>query len=148
MNIAKSWWKIGEMSYQIQSCRNDFPLDICLVIGKLQLCFLSKAAFKVSWQWQQKLVILNFSYINNLVTREMVQGLHLLKFGNDILCLACKCGRQVRWSNLRIIDPSILQPLELIHVELCIPSTVASLHHKKYILVIVDDYTISHGFSL
>ena len=32
-------------------------------------------------------------------------------------------------------------PLELLHIELCGPLTVESLHHKKYILVIVDDFT-------
>ncbi|KAI3739575.1 hypothetical protein L2E82_29984 [Cichorium intybus] len=40
-----------------------------------------------------------------------------------------------------ITDSSISHPLELLHIDLCGPSVVASLNHKKYILVIVDDFT-------
>ena len=40
-----------------------------------------------------------------------------------------------------VIDSSIFDPLELLHIDLFSPSTVASLHHKKHILVIVDDFT-------
>lgn len=40
-----------------------------------------------------------------------------------------------------VIDSSISEPLELLHIDLYGPSTVASLHHKKCILVIVDEFT-------
>ena len=40
-----------------------------------------------------------------------------------------------------IIDSSISEPLELLHIDLYGTSTIASLHHKKYVLVIVDDFT-------
>ena len=40
-----------------------------------------------------------------------------------------------------VIDSSISEPLELLHIDLYGPSTVASLHDKKYVLVIVDDFT-------
>ena len=39
-----------------------------------------------------------------------------------------------------MIDSSVSEPLELLHVDLYGPSTVAGLHHKKYIVVIVDDF--------
>ena len=101
-----------------------FPLDISLMIGKPQLCLLSRAMTEVSWLWHRKLAHLNFRYINNLVVGEMVRGLPLLKFDNDTLCSACEYGKQSRGSHLLVSDSSITEPLQLLHIDLCGPSTV------------------------
>lgn len=34
----------------------------------------------------------------------------------------------------------IIEPLELLHIEFCGPSTIESINGKKHILVIVDDF--------
>lgn len=60
----------------------------------------------------------------------MVRGLPALKFDNDTLCLACDCGKQMNGSNPLIIDSLVVEPLELLHIDLYGPSTVVSLHHK------------------
>ena len=70
----------------------------------------------------------------------MVRGLPLLKFDREHLCAACECGKQSKKGHPVIIEKSILEPLELLPIDLCGPSTVESLHHKKYILMIVDDF--------
>lgn len=93
-----------------------YPLDVSLIIGKPQLCFLSKAVSEVSWLWHHKLTHLNFIYINNLVTEELVCGLPILKYNNDTLCPAYECGRQTKCSHPMIVD-------------------------KKYIMFIVNDFT-------
>ena len=36
---------------------------------------------------------------------------------------------------------SISKPLELLHMDLCVPIPIQSLGRCKYILVIVDDYS-------
>lgn len=41
-----------------------------------------------------RLTHLNFKYINNLVTGEMVRGMSLLKFDSNTLCAACEHGKQ------------------------------------------------------
>ncbi|KAI3780804.1 hypothetical protein L2E82_10795 [Cichorium intybus] len=79
-----------------------------------------------------------FSYI---MTGEMVRGMPLLRFNNENLCAACALGKQKKKPHKSITDSSITHPLELLHMDLYGPSIVASLNHKKYILVIVDDYT-------
>ena len=118
-----------------------YPLDINMIIGKPQLCLLSKAVPDVSWLWHRRLAHLNFRYMNGLILGEMARGLPLLKFENDHLCVACECGKQSKMGHLAIIEKSISEPLGLLHIDLCGPSTVESLHHKKYILVIVYDFT-------
>lgn len=76
-----------------------------------------------------------------MVTGEMVRGLPLLKFDNNILCTACDYGKQTKGSHPLVVDSSIAEPLELVHIDLCGLSTIASLHPKKYILFIIDGYT-------
>ena len=70
------------------------PLDASLIIGKPQLCFLSKAVSEVSWLWDHKLAHLNFGYINSLVTEELLQGLLILMYNNDTLFLKYECGKK------------------------------------------------------
>ncbi|KAI3690740.1 hypothetical protein L2E82_48947 [Cichorium intybus] len=120
---------------------NMFPLDITMFPGKPRLCLLSKAHSEISWLWHRKLAHLNFRYMNQLVTREMVRGMPLLRFHNENLCAACALGKQKKKPHKSITDSNITRPLELLHMDLCGPLTVASLNHKKYILVIVDDYS-------
>lgn len=95
----------------------------------------------VSWLWHQKLSHPNFWFINELVTIEIVRGLPLLKFDNDTLCPYCECGQQAKGSHPMIIDSSIYEPLQLLHIILCGPSKILGLHHKKYIVHVVDAYT-------
>ncbi|XP_023728194.1 uncharacterized protein LOC111875895 [Lactuca sativa] len=40
-----------------------------------------------------------------------------------------------------VIDSKIVKPLELLHIDLCGSSTVETLYNKRYILVIVDDFS-------
>ena len=103
--------------------------------------FSIKTVSEVSWLWNRKLAHLNFRYINNLVTEELVCGLPILKYSNDKLCPTCECGKQTNGSHPLINDSSIVKPLELLHIDLFSRSTIATLHHKKYIMVIVDDFT-------
>ena len=79
--------------------------------------------------------------MNELVTSESVWGLPLLRFDNDTLCAACECGKQSKKRHLSVVHSAITEPLQLLHIDLCGPSAVESLNKKKYILVIVDDFT-------
>ncbi|KAL4564886.1 hypothetical protein LXL04_028961 [Taraxacum kok-saghyz] len=58
----------------IQSNRdqNMYPLEYDLMVGKSQLCFLLKGALNNSWLWHRRLAHLNFRYMSDLVTEEMI----------------------------------------------------------------------------
>ena len=120
---------------------NMYPLDIDLILGTPDICLLSKASSDISWLWHRRLSHLNFGYINKLIGKDLVRGLPLLKLDNDILCAACEQGKIAKSSHKSLIEHSVSQPLELIHIDLCGPSTAPSLSGKQYLLVIVDDYT-------
>ncbi|GKF47296.1 retrovirus-related pol polyprotein from transposon TNT 1-94, partial [Tanacetum coccineum] len=57
------------------------------------------------------------------------------------LCSACERGKSKKASHPPKLVPSDHSKLELLHIDLCGPMKVASINGKKYILVIVDDYS-------
>ncbi|GKA18737.1 retrovirus-related pol polyprotein from transposon TNT 1-94, partial [Tanacetum coccineum] len=59
----------------------------------------------------------------------------------DHLCSACERGKSKKASHPPKLIPSDYSKLELLHMDLCGPMRVASVNGKKYILVIVDDFS-------
>ncbi|GJT60955.1 retrovirus-related pol polyprotein from transposon TNT 1-94 [Tanacetum coccineum] len=68
-------------------------------------------------------------------------GLPKLKYVKDQLCSSCEMGKAKRSSFKTKAVPSSKGRLNLLHMDLCGPMRVASINGKKYILVIVDDYS-------
>ena len=118
-----------------------FPLNLKPIKGNPAICLLSKAHSDESWLWHRRLSHLNFKDINKLVTGGHVRGLPLLKFDREHLCAACEMGKQSRQSHPSIINTKVVEPLELLHIDLCGPSSIESIGGSKYILVIVDDFS-------
>nr|GFC44427.1 retrovirus-related Pol polyprotein from transposon TNT 1-94 [Tanacetum cinerariifolium] len=63
------------------------------------------------------------------------------KYHKEHLCLSCKQGKSKRASHPPKPVPNSRQRLHLLHMDLCGPMRIASLNGKRYILVIVDDYS-------
>nr|GFA07475.1 hypothetical protein [Tanacetum cinerariifolium] len=91
--------------------------------------------------WHRRLSHLNFDTINLLSTNDIVVGLSKLKFVKDHICSSCELGRAKRKSFHTKITPSSKGRLQLLHMDLCGPMRVASINGKRYVLVIVDDYS-------
>ncbi|GJZ31887.1 retrovirus-related pol polyprotein from transposon TNT 1-94 [Tanacetum coccineum] len=68
-------------------------------------------------------------------------GLPKLKYVKDQLCSSCEMSKAKRSSFKTKAVPSSKGRLNLLHMDLCGPMRVASINGKKYILVIVDDYS-------
>ncbi|GJX64821.1 retrovirus-related pol polyprotein from transposon TNT 1-94 [Tanacetum coccineum] len=83
----------------------------------------------------------NIDYINLLSKKDIVNGLPNLKYVKDQLCSSCELGKAKRSSFKSKIVPSSKGRLNLLHMDLCGPMRVASINGKRYILVIVDDYS-------
>nr|GEV03471.1 retrovirus-related Pol polyprotein from transposon TNT 1-94 [Tanacetum cinerariifolium] len=84
---------------------------------------------------------LNFDYINFLSKNDVVIGVPNLKYIKDQLCSSCKLSKAKRSSFKSKVVLSSKGRLNLLHMDLCGPMRVASINGKKYILVIVDDYS-------
>ncbi|GJR20481.1 integrase, catalytic region, zinc finger, CCHC-type containing protein [Tanacetum coccineum] len=84
---------------------------------------------------------LNFGVINHLARHGLVRGLPRLKFEKDHFCSACAMGKSKKQSHKPKSEDTNQEKLYLLHMDLCGPMRVASVNGKKYILVIVDDYS-------
>nr|GEY13317.1 hypothetical protein [Tanacetum cinerariifolium] len=71
----------------------------------------------------------------------LVRGLHKLKFEKDHLCSACAMGKSKKKSHKPKSKDTNQEKLYLLLMDLCGPMRVESVNGKKYILVIVDDYS-------
>nr|GFA78659.1 hypothetical protein [Tanacetum cinerariifolium] len=89
----------------------------------------------------RRLSHLNFGAINHLARQGLVRGLPKLKFKKDHLCLACAMGKSTRKTHKPKSKDTNQEKLYLLHMDLCGPMRVESVNGKKYILVIVDDYS-------
>jgi len=91
--------------------------------------------------WHRRLGHVSLSLLNKLVSRDLVRGLPKLKFSHNTVCDACVKGKQTRSSFKPKKQVSSSRVLELMHMDLCGPVKIQSRNGKKYILVIVDDYS-------
>ncbi|GKC15780.1 retrovirus-related pol polyprotein from transposon TNT 1-94 [Tanacetum coccineum] len=105
------------------------------------ICLMAKASPTQAWLWHRRLSHLNFDYINLLSKKDVVIGLPKLKYVKDQLCSSCEVSKVKRSSFKLKTVPSSKVRLNLLHMNLCGPMWVASINGKKYILVIVDDYS-------
>ncbi|GJY79854.1 putative ribonuclease H-like domain-containing protein [Tanacetum coccineum] len=64
-----------------------------------------------------------------------------LKFEKDHLCSACQLGKSKKFSHRPKSENTNMEVLHTLHMDLCGPMRVQSIKGKKYILVIVDDYS-------
>ncbi|XP_070007824.1 uncharacterized protein [Nicotiana sylvestris] len=73
--------------------------------------------------------------------KDLVHGLPMSQFKMQKVCDACAREKHVKSSFKSKRDVSTLKPLELLHMDLCGPMRVQSRGGKRYIFVIVDDYS-------
>nr|GEV28528.1 retrovirus-related Pol polyprotein from transposon TNT 1-94 [Tanacetum cinerariifolium] len=102
---------------------------------------LSKASKNKSWLWHRRLNHLNFDTINDLARKDLVRGLPRLKFKKDHLCSACQLEKSKKYAHKPKTVNIIMEVLHTFHMDLYGPMRVQIINGKKYILVIVDNYS-------
>nr|GEW70696.1 hypothetical protein [Tanacetum cinerariifolium] len=120
---------------------NLYTLSLQDMMASSPICLLSKASKTKSLLWHRRLSHLNFGAINHLSKQGLVRGLPKLKFEKDHLCSACAMGKSKKKSHKPKSEDTNQEKLYLLHMDLCGPMRVESVNGKKYILVIVDDYS-------
>ncbi|GJR18193.1 retrovirus-related pol polyprotein from transposon TNT 1-94 [Tanacetum coccineum] len=120
---------------------NLYTISVEDMMRSSPICLLSKASKNKSWLWHRHLNHLNFSTLNDLARKDLVRGLPRLKFEKDHLCSACQLGKSRKATRKPKTINTITEVLHTLHMDLCGPLRVQSINGKKYILVIVDDYS-------
>ncbi|GJW58939.1 retrovirus-related pol polyprotein from transposon TNT 1-94, partial [Tanacetum coccineum] len=120
---------------------NLYTISIDDMMKSSPVCLLSKVSKTKSWLWHRRLNHLNFDTINDLARKDLVRGLLRLKFEKDHLCSACQLGKSKKFSHKPKSENTNMEVLHTLHMDLCGPMRVQSINGKKYILVIMDDYS-------
>ncbi|GKE57140.1 retrovirus-related pol polyprotein from transposon TNT 1-94 [Tanacetum coccineum] len=120
---------------------NLYTIFISEMAASSLVWLMSQATSIKSWLWHCRLSYLNFGTINQLTKNDLVDGLLKFKYNKDHLCLAYEQGKSKKASLPPKLVPSTKSKLELLHMDLCRPMRVARINGKKYILVIIDDYS-------
>nr|GEY63921.1 hypothetical protein [Tanacetum cinerariifolium] len=121
---------------------NMYSFDMKNTVPKKDLtCLLAKATNDESMLWHRRLGHINFKNINKLVKDNLVRGLPSKHFENDQTHIACLKGKQHKVSFKSKLQNSISQPLFMLYMNLFGPTSVNNIMHKKYYLVITDDFS-------
>jgi hypothetical protein len=102
--------------------------------------FCNKATIDDSELWHQRLGHLNFSDMLKIAGKD-VKGLPKLEKTGKGICGPCQLGKQTRAAHKKTSGIKTSKNLELLHMDLMGPTRTASLCGKRYILVIVDDFS-------
>ncbi|GJZ89532.1 retrovirus-related pol polyprotein from transposon TNT 1-94 [Tanacetum coccineum] len=84
---------------------------------------------------------LNFGTFNKLTKDGLARGIPKLKFQKDHLCSVHSLGKRNKSSHQPKAEDTNQEKLYLLHMYLYGPMRMESIKVKKYILVIVDDYS-------
>ncbi|GJR20131.1 putative ribonuclease H-like domain-containing protein [Tanacetum coccineum] len=123
-----------------------YNFDMKNIVPKESLtCLIAKATLDESMLWHRRLGHINFKNINKLVKDNLVRGLPTKRFENDQTCVACLKRKQHRTSCKSKVLNLITKPLFMLHMDLFGPTFVSSLMHKKYCLVVTDNYSREKG---
>nr|GFA65685.1 retrovirus-related Pol polyprotein from transposon TNT 1-94 [Tanacetum cinerariifolium] len=120
---------------------NIYTINLQEMASATPICLMARASSTKSWLWHQRLSHLNFDTINDLARHDLVAGLPKFKYHNEHLCPSCEQGKSKRASHPPKPVSNLRQRLHLLHMDLCGPMRIASINRKRYVLVIVDDYS-------
>ena len=84
---------------------------------------------------------MNVRDMTNLVHKDLVRGVPKLRIDDKPVCGACNQGKQVKVQHKKVPDVQTSAPLDLIHMDLMGPMHTESIGGKKYVFVLVDDFT-------
>ncbi|GKE92335.1 retrovirus-related pol polyprotein from transposon TNT 1-94 [Tanacetum coccineum] len=144
--VSKFWVQLDSRMTILQGLwgSRDTNLDVISLDDMLKtslIYLLSKASKTKSWLWHRRLSHFNFGILNKLAKYGLARGIPRLKFQKDHLCSACALGKSKKSSHQPKAEDTNQEKLYLLHMDLCGPMRVASINGKRYILVIVDDYS-------
>nr|GEV64376.1 retrovirus-related Pol polyprotein from transposon TNT 1-94 [Tanacetum cinerariifolium] len=121
---------------------NLYTINLHEMASASPICLMARASSTKSWLWHQRLSHLNFDTINDLARNDLVAGLPKFKYHKKHLCPSCEQGKRKIASHLPKPVLNSRQRLHLLHMDLCGPMRIISINGKRYVLVIVDDYSL------
>ena len=91
--------------------------------------------------WHQHFGHANYKQVAKVSNLKAVIGLP--KFGKieKNVCCSCQLGKQTKTTHSKVNVVATSCPLELLHMDLMGPTRMGSMGGKRYIMVMVDDFS-------
>jgi hypothetical protein len=106
---------------------------------ELDKCLIAKT--NMGWLWHRRLAHVGMKNLHKLQKEGHILGLMNVAFEKDRSCGACQAGKQVGAQHRAQNIMTRTRPLEMLHMDLFGPIAYISIDSKKYVLVIIDDYS-------
>ncbi|KAA0067336.1 gag-pol polyprotein [Cucumis melo var. makuwa] len=103
------------------------------------ICHLTKV--DQTWLWHRKLGHISLRSLDKVIRNKAVVGIPSLDINGKFFCGDCQVEKQTRTFHRRIKECYTIRVLELLHLDLMGLMQTESLGGKKYVLVVVDDYS-------
>ncbi|KAA0041441.1 gag-pol polyprotein [Cucumis melo var. makuwa] len=116
------------------------------LIGISQLCDqgysvnFNNTGYQI-WLWHRKLGHISLRSLDKVIRNEAAVGIPSLDINGKFFCGDCQVGKQTKTSHRSLKECYTIKVLELLHLDLMGPMQIESLGGKKYVLVVVDDYS-------
>ena len=91
--------------------------------------------------WHQRIWHASYKHLSIVSKHELVLGIPKLSRVSNVVCGLCQLGKQTRAIHPGTQTSAASRPLELLHLDLMGPTRTKSLGGKRYIMVVVDDFT-------
>jgi hypothetical protein len=115
--------------------------DNCYGLSTLPQVSCNKATLDKEELWHQRLGHMNYADLAKAAKRGAIIDLPTMDKIEKSICGACQLGKQIRTPHKKTSGILTSHNLELLHMDLMGPTRTESLGGKRYIMVIVDDYS-------
>ena len=111
---------------------------VCLVVDRMQC--LQIESITESSLWHARLGHVNINTLKLMVNKKLVIGIPNVEIKKKT-CVSCLLGKKARKPYPQETTFRASSPLELVHGDLCGPISPPTPAKRRYIFVLVDDYT-------
>ena len=91
--------------------------------------------------WHQRMGHASYKHLSIVFKHELVLGVPKLSKMSNVVCGPCQLGKQTKAKHPSTQTSATSRPLELLHLDLMGPTRIKSLGGKRYIMVVVDNFT-------
>ena len=91
--------------------------------------------------WHQRMGHASYKHLSIVSKHESVLEMPKLSRVSNVVCGPCQLGKQTKTKQPSTQTSITSRPLELLHLDLMGPTKTESLGGKRYIMVVVDDFT-------
>ena len=129
--------RLGGMMLKTTRSKNRL-YKVSLQVHENPECLLIKPS--ESSRWHARMGHVNTETMKTMIKKKLVTGLPSIDVEKET-CRSCLLGKQTRKPFPQATTFRASRPLELVHGDLCGPITPSTPSQKRYVFVLIDDYS-------